>query len=97
MFSLLDVLILMLATWRTAHLLTSEDAPFRLMARIRERTTLGGLLTCIKCASVWTAALLLWFYSAFIQPLSLAEFMLLIPAVSGGALMLASYTGVNRG
>jgi len=91
MFNLLDVLILMLATWRTAHLLTSEDAPFRLMARIRERTTLGGLLTCIKCASVWTAALMvaLWF-----TPLAWIVWLL---AISGGALMLASYTGVNRG
>lgn len=91
MLNLLDVLILMLATWRTAHLLTSEDAPFRLMARIRERTTLGGLLTCIKCASVWTAALMvaLWF-----TPLVWVVWLL---AISGGALMLASYTGVNRG
>ncbi len=96
MFNPLDVLILMLATWRTAHLLTSEDAPFRLMARVRERTTLGGLLMCIKCASVWTAAALLWFYSAFIHPLSFAEFCLLIPAISGGALMLASYSGASH-
>lgn len=90
MLSPLDALILMLATWRMAHLLVNEDAPFRVMARLRERTTLGGLLTCIKCASVWMAALMLalWF-----TPL---VWLVWIAAISGGALMLASYTGVTH-
>ncbi len=86
----LDVLIIMLATWRTAHLLTQEDAPFRFMSRIRARTTLGGLLTCVKCASVWTAALMLalWF-----TPL---VWLVWIAAISGGALMLAAYSGASH-
>lgn len=86
-----EFLIVALATWRAAHLLVKEDAPFRLMARLRERTTLGGLLTCVKCASVWMAALMLalWF-----TPL---VWLVWIAAISGGALMLASYTGVTHG
>lgn len=89
-FSPLDLLVLILAAWRTAHLLVSEDAPFRLMARVRARTTLGGLLTCIKCASVWTAALMLVLWFTPLVPL------VWVAAISGGALMLASYTGVNH-
>lgn len=90
MLSPLEVLVLILATWRTAHLLVHEDAPFRLMARVRQRTTLGGLLTCIKCASVWMAALMLALWFTPLVPL------VWIAAISGGALMLASYTGVSR-
>ena len=89
-FNPFEFLILALATWRTAHLLVKEDAPFRLMVRIRARTTLGGLLTCVKCASVWMAALMLalWF-----TPLA---WLVWIAAISGAALMLASYTGAGQ-
>lgn len=85
-----EFVIVALATWRAAHLLVKEDAPFRLMARLRERTTLGGLLSCMKCASVWTAALMLALWFTPLQP------MVWLFAVSGAALMLASYSGVNH-
>lgn len=85
-----DFLILAIATWRTAHLLVHEDAPFHFMARIRARTTFGGLLTCIKCASVWTAALLLLLWFTPLYPL------VWIAALSGAALMLGSYTGASH-
>lgn len=85
-----DLLVIVLAAWRLAYLAVREDAPFRLMARFRARTTLGGMLTCIYCSSVWTAALtlLLWHWGMHI--------VVLIFAISGGALMLAAFTGVNR-
>lgn len=85
-----EFVVIAAACWRTAHLLVYEEAPFRLVARIRERTTLGGLLSCMKCASVWTAALMLALWFTPLQP------MVWIAAISGGALMLASYTGANH-
>ena len=53
--SWLDFLLLALFCWRAAHLITSESGPFNLAARFRTRFPLGGLTTCLKCASVWTA------------------------------------------
>ena len=88
--SLPDVLIIAAAAWRLAYLVTKEDAPFRLMARLRSRTTIGGLLDCIKCASVWTAALMVLLWVTPLQP------VVFVFAVSGAALMLASWTGVHH-
>lgn len=88
--TLTDFLILALATWRTAHLAVNEDAPFRLMARIRARTMLGGALNCVYCMSIWTAALMLALWFTPLQPVVMAM------ALSGAALMLRSYTGVNH-
>lgn len=87
----LSLLVLALATWRLAYLITSERGPFNLAGRFRERFPLGGLTTCLKCASIWTAVgcYLLW-----LTPLQPLVWLL---AVSGAALMLASYTGVNHG
>lgn len=87
----LDLLILALATWRLAYLLTKEDAPFQIMARIRQRTTFGGLLTCVYCASIWCAAGL---YALWVL-LPALHWIALILAVSGAALMLAKYTGMD--
>lgn len=86
----LDFLILALATWRLAYLMAKEAAPFQLMTKLRQRTTFGGLLDCIKCSSWWAAGvmLLLWF-----TPLQLVVWVF---AISGGALMLGSYTGSSQ-
>ena len=88
-----DLLIVCLSAWRMAYLVTKEDAPFRVMARIRERTTLGGLLTCIKCASIWTAALAVFVLP---HPAEIGLYLVYVFAVSGGALMLASFSGANQ-
>lgn len=84
--SALDLLLLALATWRLAYLLVKESGPFGFMARIRAWSTLGGLLTCIYCASVWTALAAYLIYLAFAP----AVWVL---AASGGAMMLYRYTG----
>jgi hypothetical protein len=86
-----DLLIIALAAWRLAYLLTKESAPFNLMGRFRTRYPLGGLLTCIYCASVWTALLCMGLYLTPLAP------VVWIFAISGGALMLASWTGANHG
>lgn len=87
----LDLLLLALFCWRTAHLIASESGPFNLMGRFRSRFPLGGLTTCVKCASVWTAALgwLLWTFGS-----EAGQAVVIVGAVSGAALMLATYTGV---
>ena len=88
--SLLDLLVIALATWRLAFLLAREDAPFALLKRLRAKTTLGGLLNCLMCASIWCAALCYVLWQTPLQPI------VVIAALSGAALMLASYTGANR-
>jgi hypothetical protein len=93
--TLFDLLILALFTWRAAFLVAREDAPFRLMRRFRARYALGmrdeSGHYCLKCVSIWAAlvAYLLWFVPALqgLQP------VVWIGAVSGAALMLASFTG----
>lgn len=91
MLSWLEFAVLAVACWRLAHLLVNEKAPFGIMTWVRSKTTLGGLLTCIYCASVWTGAgcYLLWFTP--LQP------VIWVLAISGLALMLRSYSGVNHG
>jgi len=86
--SLPETLILAAASWRLAFMVVREDGPLSMFARLRQRTTLGGLLECVFCASVWTAALLyvLWF---------VARPVVVVLAASGAGLMLASWTGVE--
>ena len=79
-----------LATWRLAYMLTYEMGPWGVFERLRGLTTLGGLLVCVYCTSVW-AALALWVvWGTPARPL------VYVLAVSGAGLMLASYTGVHH-
>lgn len=77
----LDLTILALATWRISFLLTREVGPLQALSKLRERTTLGGLLECIKCMSVW-AALALFALWQFVQ------WPVIVLAISGGALLV---------
>jgi hypothetical protein len=88
--SALEFIVIAIAGWRLAFFLTREEAPWRLMARFRERFSFGGLLSCIYCASVWTAVLcyLVWFTP--LQP------VIWMAALSGAGLMLAAYTGAGH-
>jgi len=48
-----------LATWRVTHLVTAEDGPFNIVARLRAAAGggfVGQLMDCFYCASVWVAA-----------------------------------------
>lgn len=86
-----DVLIIALATWRLAYMVTSEAGPWDVFARLRTRWPLGGLLTCVRCLSVWAAAALWLVYLTPASP------VVLLLAISAAALMLASYTGAAHG
>ena len=85
----LDLLILALATWRLAYFATKESGPWGVMATVRAVSTLGGLLTCIYCASVWTALLAYLVYLVFPPAVY-------IVAASGGAMLLHRYTGADH-
>lgn len=85
----LDIAVLAFAVWRLAYAVTKERGPFAVFANLRERWPLGGLTTCLKCASWWAALLMLALY---LTPL---RAIVIVFAVSGLALMLASYTGAG--
>ena len=88
-----DFLLCAVATWRLAYLLVNEDGPWQVVARFRARTTLGGLLTCVYCATLWTAVgmLVLWGWGG------VARAFVAVLALSGAGLMLASFSGTDRG
>lgn len=86
----LDLLVLALATWRLAYLMAKEAAPFQLMSRLRQRTTFGGLLSCIHCSSWWAALVMLALWFTPLQPI------VWVFALSAAGLMLGSYTGASQ-
>lgn len=87
--SALDLLILALACWRLAYMLVREDGPAHIFARLRARTTFGGLLECVFCTSIWTAVLV---FAVWLTP---ARPVVEVLAISALALMAAKYTGVE--
>jgi hypothetical protein len=89
-FSLPDLLILSLATWRLAYMLAKENGPYNILTRLRARFVLGGLTACLYCLSLWVAALL---YGLSLTPL---EPVVWILAASGGALLLHRHTGADH-
>lgn len=81
------LLTLSLATLSMAYLLTREDAPFKLMARLRAKTTLGGLLSCPQCAAFWCAILCYVLINTPFAPI------VYVFAIRGGMQFLYRYTG----
>ncbi|HYY34189.1 MAG TPA: DUF1360 domain-containing protein [Gaiellaceae bacterium] len=80
--------VAVLATWRVAHLLASEDGPADVVVRLRARlgSTPGGkLMDCFKCLSLWVAAPASLFVAR--RPHELVPVWL---AVSGAACLLES-------
>lgn len=88
--NLLDLLLLSLATWRLAYLITKESGPFDLVKKFRERLPLGGLTSCIYCASIWAAVGVYLVFLIFPPAIW-------IIAASGGAMLMWRYTGSDRG
>lgn len=75
-----------LAVWRLTHLLNAEDGPLDVFVRLRQRVGdgfFGQLLDCFYCLSIWIAApIALWVGHGW------GERLLLIPALSGAAILL---------
>jgi hypothetical protein len=86
----LCVVLAALATWRITHLLTGEDGPGDVIARVRARLGdgfLGRLMDCFYCLSLWVAAPLALLVST--SPLGWALSWL---ALSGAACLLELMT-----
>ena len=80
------LVIATLAAWRVAHLVAHEDGPFDVIVRLRRFAgsgTLGRLMDCPYCLSLWTAAPLAWWAAD-----GLASGVVLWLAISGGACVL---------
>jgi hypothetical protein len=75
-----------LATWRVTHLLSSEDGPADVVARLRAYfadSAVGRAMDCFGCLSLWVAIPMAFFVSR--QPLALILSWL---ALSGAAFLL---------
>ncbi len=80
-----------LVTWRLTHLLHAEHGPWRLIGRFRSAVSrieiLRQLFDCFYCLSMWVAAPL-----AYLLGDTWAERTLLLPALSGAAILLERVT-----
>lgn len=78
-----------LATWRVTHLLHAEDGPWQALARLRKLVAAAGgkLFDCFYCLSVWVAVPL-----AYAIGDSWRERVLLVPALSGAAILVERLT-----
>jgi hypothetical protein len=74
------LVIAVLAVWRLTHLLVAEDDPFGVLAW--SRRVGGHVFECFYCLSIWVAAPL-----AIALGDGWAERLLLIPALSGAAIL----------
>ena len=98
-----EIVLLVAATWRVTSLLVNEDGPFDLFMRFREWAgvyyplnesnqpvyPLGHLLSCFYCTSVWVAVLCLILLKSHLSVI------LLVFAISTGAIILEKITGVD--
>lgn len=85
----LQLVILVLATWRLSYMLLHDDGPFDVFDRLRRwanQTRFDGLFACIYCMSVWVSAFHLALIMLSLHPLwlSIAWLYLHWLAISGG-------------
>lgn len=79
-----------LAVWRLTHLVVEEDGPWDVFLRLRGAARAIGverLVGCFLCFSVWAAAAV-----ALLLSRDWREVVLLVPAFSGGAILLERAT-----
>lgn len=86
----LDLVILALATWYTAWVLTSKAGPWDVFMHFRVRVRLGGMTSCMPCFSVWIAA------GLYLVTLTIAQPVVWVLAMAGAANLLHRYTGGSR-
>jgi hypothetical protein len=80
-----------LSVWRITHLLHAENGPWNLLARLRRLSAAGfwsSLFDCFYCLSLWVAAPF-----ALLVGEGWKERLLLMPALSGGAILLERLNG----
>lgn len=79
-----------LAVWRLTHLVVEEDGPWDVFLKLRELARRAGverLFGCFLCFSVWAAVPV-----ALLLSRQWREVLLLILALSGGAILLERAT-----
>ena len=84
-----------LAVWRITHLLALEDGPFDTVLRLRRALgdgTLGHLMDCFYCLSLWVGLAVAVGIDALGATHSAGATLLMWPALSGGALLLQRAT-----
>lgn len=82
----LESVVAALAVWRITHLLVHEDGPGGAVVRLRgvsARLLRHSPLDCFLCTSVWVAVVPAW-----VTGDGLTERLLMIPALSGAAILL---------
>ena len=88
--NLYTLILAILAVWRITHLLQAEDGPGDIFVKLRRAIGngfWGSLLDCFYCLSLWIAAP----FAAWLGA-SIAEKLLLWPALSGAAILLERIT-----
>jgi Protein of unknown function (DUF1360) len=83
-----------LSVWRITHLFQAEDGPWNLLAKFRRLFgdgTVGSLLDCFYCLSLWIAIPFAWWLGE-----NWKEWVLLWLALSGAAILLEKATGGGK-
>lgn len=86
-----NFLLLTLASWYIAHVITSEKGAWEMFVKLRAMLPLGGLTSCIFCLIPYVVAILyalVWFVPD-------AQHIVNVFGIAGAALMLRSYTGAG--
>ncbi|HEY5617352.1 MAG TPA: DUF1360 domain-containing protein [Vicinamibacterales bacterium] len=79
-----------LATWRITHLVTAEDGPWEVVARLRRRAgsgVVGQLMDCFYCLSFWVALPFAWIVGD-----TWRDRLIAWPALSAGAIVIERLT-----
>jgi hypothetical protein len=85
-----DLVVISLAAWYCAHVVTLESGPLNVFGRLRVWANRSGApkgsfaeaITCIYCMAFWASALLYAIYA-----LTPAQPLVYVLAVAGGALV----------
>jgi len=93
----IDLIVMVLATWRLSHLLVNEDGPWDIFLRLRKlvgikydedgdiesrpEKKMAKLFDCLPCMSVWLAGLVYLIW--YFEPIPIWIF-----AASGGAMLI---------
>jgi len=90
--SAVTIVLAILATYRVAFLVTSEDGPFELATRFRalfgQRTWVGRGFHCVFCVSFWLS-MIPALYLGWAWSLPQADVALLWLGIAGGVVVVA--------
>jgi len=87
---MIDILLAILATYRIAEMLTSEEGPVGVFALMRERidptqaSWVGRGINCPLCVGFWIAAIM----ALLLAPATLQAWLLSWWGIAGGAMIL---------